>query len=216
MKEAISTYFRNRRFGFFRQFFDQISAGGTQSVKILDIGGTEDYWKSMGFELNDKTEIVLLNLYEKEVSHPGFKSIKGDACNLEGVADKSFDLVFSNSVIEHLFTQENQIKMANEIQRVGKNYFIQTPNKYFPIEPHWVFPFFQFLPFGIQVFLTQYFNLGHIPKTSDKEKAKEQVREVRLLSKKEFHSMFNGAKIFLEQFFGFTKSFIVYKVENKS
>lgn len=215
MKEAISTYFRNRRFGFFRQFFDQISAGGTQSVKILDIGGTEDYWKSMGFELNNKTEIVLLNLYEKEVSHPGFKSIKGDACNLEGIADKSFDLVFSNSVIEHLFTQENQIKMANEIQRVGKNYFIQTPNKYFPIEPHWVFPFFQFLPFGLQVFLTQHFNLGHIPKTIDHEKAKEQVREVRLLSKKEFHSMFSGAKIFLEQFFGFTKSFIVYKVENK-
>lgn len=216
MKEAISTYFRNRRFGFFRQFFDQISAGGTQSVKILDIGGTEDYWKSMGFELNNKTEIVLLNLYEKEVSHPGFKSIKGDACNLEGIADKSFDLVFSNSVIEHLFTQENQIKMANEIQRVGKNYFIQTPNKYFPIEPHWVFPFFQFLPFGLQVFLTQHFNLGHIPKTSDKEKAKEQVREVRLLSKKEFHSMFSGANIFLEKFFEFTKSFIVYKVENKS
>ena len=216
MKEAISTYFRNRRFGFFRQFFDQISAGGTQSVKILDIGGTEDYWKSMGFELNDKTEIVLLNLYEKEVSHPGFKSIKGDACNLEGIADKSFDLVFSNSVIEHLFTQENQIKMANEIQRVGKNYFIQTPNKYFPIEPHWVFPFFQFLPFGVQVFLTQHFNLGHIPKIGDQEKAKEQVREVRLLSKKEFHSMFSGANIFLEKFFGLTKSFIVYKVENKS
>lgn len=216
MKEAISTYFRNRRFGFFRQFFDQISAGGTQSVKILDIGGTEDYWKSMGFELNNKTEIVLLNLYEKEVSHPGFKSIKGNACNLEGIADKSFDLVFSNSVIEHLFTQENQIKMANEIQRVGKNYFIQTPNKYFPIEPHWVFPFFQFLPFGLQVFLTQHFNLGHIPKIVDQAKAREQVREVRLLSKKEFHSMFNGANIFLEQFFGFTKSFIVYKVENKS
>ncbi len=216
MKEAISTYFRNRRFGFFRQFFDQISAGGTQSVKILDIGGTEDYWKSMGFELNNKTEIVLLNLYEKAVSHPGFKSIKGDACNLEGIADKSFDLVFSNSVIEHLFTKENQIKMANEIQRVGKNYFIQTPNKYFPIEPHWVFPFFQFLPFGLQVFLTQHFNLGHIPKISDKEKAKEQVREVKLLSKKEFHSMFNGANIFLEKIFGFTKSFIVYKVENKS
>ena len=216
MKEAISTYFRNRRFGFFRQFFDQISAGGTQSVKILDIGGTEDYWKSMGFELNDKTEIVLLNLYEKEVSHPGFKSIKGDACNLDGIADKSFDLVFSNSVIEHLFTKENQIKMANEIQRVGKNYFIQTPNKYFPIEPHWVFPLFQFLPFSIKVFLTQHFNLGHIPKTGDQEKAKEQVREVRLLSKKEFHSMFSGANIFLEKFFGFTKSFIVYKVENKS
>ena len=79
-----------------------------------------------------------------------------------------------------------------------------------------MFPFFQFLPFGLQVFLTQHFNLGHIPKTGDQEKAKEQVREVRLLSKREFHSMFNGANIFLEKILGFTKSFIVYKVENKS
>ena len=213
MKEAISTYFRNRRFGFFRQFFDQISAGGTQSVKILDIGGTEDYWKSMGFELNNKTEIVLLNLYEKEVSHPGFKSIKGDACNLEGIADKSFDLVFSNSVIEHLFTQENQIKMANEIQRVGKNYFIQTPNKYFPIEPHWVFPFFQFLPFGLQVFLTQHFNLGHIPKAKNKEAAISLVKEVRLLSKTEFTHLFKGSMLYTEKFLGLNKSFAVYQIE---
>jgi hypothetical protein len=214
MKEAISTYFRNRRFGFFRQFFDQISADGTQSVKILDIGGTEDYWKSMGFELNNKTEIVLLNLYEKEVRHPGFKSIKGDACNLEGIADKSYDLVFSNSVIEHLFTQENQIKMANEIQRVGKNYFIQTPNKYFPIEPHWVFPFFQFLPFGLKVFLTQNFSLGHIPKAKNKQEAIDLVNEVNLLSKKELENLFSESKLYIEKFIGFHKSYAVYKIEN--
>ena len=214
MKEAISTYFRNRRFGFFRQFFDQISAGGTQSVKILDIGGTEDYWKSMGFELNNKTEIVLLNLYEKEVSHPGFKSIKGDACNLEGVADKSFDLVFSNSVIEHLFSIENQQKMANEVKRVGKNYYIQTPNKFFPIEPHWVFPFFQFLPFGLKVYLTKNFNLGHIPKAKNKQEAIDLVNEVNLLSKKELEDLFSESKLYIEKFMGFHKSYAVYKIEN--
>lgn len=216
MKEAISTYFRNRRFGFFRQFFDEISAGGKKSIKILDIGGTEAYWKSMGFQLNGQAEIVLLNLYKADVSTPGFTSIKGDATHLEGIADKSFDLVFSNSVIEHLFTKENQEKMANEIRRVGKAYFIQTPNKYFPIEPHWVFPFFQFLPFGVQVFLTQHFNLGHIPKTNNKEQAISLVREVRLISKTEYQQMFLGAHLFLEKFLGLTKSFVAYTKENKS
>ena len=215
MKEAISTYFRNRRFGFFRQFFDQVTEGGKKSIKILDIGGTESYWKSMGFKLNAQSEIVLLNLYEAQVQEPGFTSIKGDACDLSGVADKSFDLVFSNSVIEHLYTKENQQLMANEVQRVGKSYFIQTPNKYFPIEPHWVFPLFQFLPFKVKVFLTQHFNLGHMSKTNDHAKAVELVKEVRLISKTEYQQLFKGANLFVEKFVGLNKSFIAYKAENK-
>ena len=215
MKEAISTYFRNRRFGFFRQFFDEVTEGGKKSIKILDIGGTESYWKSMGFKLNAQSEIVLLNLYEAKVQEPGFTSIKGDACDLSGVADKSFDLVFSNSVIEHLYTKENQQSMANEVQRVGKSYFIQTPNKYFPIEPHWVFPLFQFLPFKVKVYLTQHFNLGHMSKTNDHAKAVELVKEVRLISKTEYQQLFKGANLFVEKFVGLNKSFIAYKAENK-
>lgn len=215
MKEAISTYFRNRRFGFFRQFFDEVTEGGKKSIKILDIGGTESYWKSMGFKLNAQSQIVLLNLYEAQVQEPGFTSIKGDACDLSGIADKSFDLVFSNSVIEHLYTKENQQLMANEVQRVGKSYFIQTPNKYFPIEPHWVFPLFQFLPFKVKVFLTQHFNLGHMSKTNDHAKAVELVKEVRLISKTEYQQLFKGANLFVEKFLGLNKSFIAYKAENK-
>jgi hypothetical protein len=95
MKELISKYFRARRFTFFKGILDKLLATG-QKVKILDIGGTEDYWKSMGLALGENIEIVLLNLYENEFTEPGFKSIKGDACNLEGIEDKSFDLVFSN------------------------------------------------------------------------------------------------------------------------
>jgi len=215
MKEAISTYFRNRRFGFFRQFFDQVTEGGKKSIRILDIGGTESYWQNMGFQLNANSEIVLLNLYEATVTEPGFTSIKGDACDLSSIADKAYDLVFSNSVIEHLYTKENQQAMANEVERVGKNYFIQTPNKYFPIEPHWVFPLFQFLPFKVKVFLTQHFNLGHMSKTNDRAKAIELVKEVRLISKREYLQLFKGANLFIEKFVGLNKSFIAYKAENK-
>lgn len=50
--------------------------------------------------------------------------------------DNEFDAVFSNSVIEHVGDYEAQRQMANEIMRVGKRYFVQTPNFYFPIEPH--------------------------------------------------------------------------------
>jgi hypothetical protein len=105
--------------------------------------------------------------------------------------------------------------MANEVARVGKSYFIQTPNKYFPIEPHWLFPFFQFLPFSIQVFLTQHFTLGNIKKTNSKEAAINLVKEVRLLSKKEFESLFKDAKIYKEKIIGLTKSYTAYKIANQ-
>ena len=198
---------------FFKALLDNMTKGG-KKIKILDIGGTEDYWNSMGLNLGNNIEIVLLNLYKIEVKGAGFSSIKGDACNLEGMADKSFDLVFSNSVIEHLFSIENQQKVASEVIRVGKNYYIQTPNKFFPIEPHWVFPFFQFLPFGLKVYLTKNFNLGHIPKAKNKQEAIDLVNEVNLLSKKELEDLFSESKLYIEKFMGFHKSYAVYKIEN--
>lgn len=211
MKEAVSNYFRKRRFGFFTNFLNQ-AALNNKPLRILDIGGTQQYWLNMGLVLGPSTEIVLLNLYKNQITEPGFSSIVGDACNLIGISDQSFDIVFSNSVIEHLYTKEQQQKMANEVARVGKSYFIQTPNKYFPIEPHWLFPLFQFLPFTVQVFLTQHFTLGNIKKANSRESAINLVKEVRLLSKKEFSSFFKDAKIYKEKFLGITKSFTAYKI----
>jgi ubiquinone/menaquinone biosynthesis C-methylase UbiE len=191
------------------------AAPNSKPLRILDIGGTQQYWLNMGMVLRPNTEIVLLNLYKNEASKPGFSSIVGDACNLTGISDQSFDIVFSNSVIEHLFTYEQQQKMANEVARVGKSYFIQTPNKYFPIEPHWLFPFFQFLPFTVKVFLTQHFTLGNIKKTKCKEAAINLVKEVRLLTIKEFQFFFKDANIYKEKILGFTKSFTAYKIAHQ-
>ena len=215
MKETISNYFRKRRFGFFTNFMNQASPKNGP-LRILDIGGTQQYWLNMGMVLTPQTEIVLLNLYINEVTEPGFSSIVGDASNLSGINDQSFDIVFSNSVIEHLYTKQQQEKMAKEVARVGKSYFIQTPNRYFPIEPHWLFPLFQFLPFSVQVFLTQHFTLGNIKKTKRKEAAINLVKEVRLLTIKEFQFFFKDAKIYKEKVLGLTKSFTAYKIANQN
>ena len=215
MKETISNYFRKRRFGFFTNFMNQASPKNGP-LRILDIGGTQQYWLNMGMVLTPQTEIVLLNLYINEVTEPGFRSIVGDASNLSGINDQSFDIVFSNSVIEHLYTKQQQEKMAKEVARVGKSYFIQTPNRYFPIEPHWLFPLFQFLPFSVQVFLTQHFTLGNIKKTKRKEAAINLVKEVRLLTSKEFQFFFKDAKIYKEKVLGLTKSFTAYKIANQN
>ena len=61
-------------------------------------------------------------------------------------ADKSFDIVYSNAVLEHLPTPEDVLRFASEVQRVGRGWFVATPNFWYPIEPHYHFPFVQFLP----------------------------------------------------------------------
>lgn len=104
----------------------------------------------------------------------------------------------------------DQKKMADEVMRVGKYYFIQTPNRYFPIEPHFVFPFFQFLPIQIRVWLVQKFSLGWYPKIKNPQKAMSEVNSISLLTRGELSRLFPGAKIYDEIFCGLKKSFIAY------
>jgi hypothetical protein len=207
-RNSVSHQFRNKRFQFFLSLLQSLP----KPITILDIGGTVHFWEAMDFKEPD-VHIILLNLETIENLQPPFSSVKGDATNLSNFADKSVDIVFSNSVIEHLFTWENQQKMASEVQRVGKYHFIQTPNYWFPIEPHWVFPLFQYFPKTIQYWLTQQFQLGHIPRKPSYDDAKKQVDEIRLLSHKEYRILFPHSRIYCEKFAGFSKSFIAYSGE---
>lgn len=193
-KDSLANEFRFRRHVLFLGLIKKIS----KPIRILDIGGTEEYWNSMNFEAGSGIEINLLNLEKINTYKKGFTSIKGDATNLSEFGDKYFDVIFSNSCIEHLFTFENQEKMAKEVRRVGRYYFIQTPNYWFPIEPHYVFPFFQFLPFHLQLFLQRNFSLGHIGKIKERDLAIDQIEEIKLLSLKQMKKLFPDGQIWSE------------------
>lgn len=203
---SLSHKMRTTRFSFFLSLIKDLP----RPISILDIGGTTGFWEAMNFN-EEGISITLLNLTHQPVSVPGITSVTGDATNLIEFPDQSFDVIFSNSVIEHLFTYDNQKKMASEVQRVGKHYFIQTPNYWFPIEPHWVFPLFQYLPFSAKVFLTQNFSLGHLKKIPGRKDAEEQVKEVRLLSLSEMKNLFPDGAIYKEKILGLNKSFVAYK-----
>ena len=92
-------------------------------IRILDVGGTKEYWRNLDFVNKDGITITLLNLQKAEVSTYGFKTVEGDARDMGQFRDKQFDVVFSNSIIEHLPTFEDQLKAANEIGRVGQEIF---------------------------------------------------------------------------------------------
>ena len=199
---------RRRRFHFFLTLIKDLP----RPLTILDIGGTEAYWEQVG--LNEEgLRIILLNLEETKGNDPSiFSSIAGNATDLSAWPDQSIDLVFSNSVIEHLFTKENQCQMALEARRVGRSYFIQTPNYYFPIEPHWLFPFFQFLPRSWRIGLTRFAAWGHMPKLTDPKEAATLVDEVKMLRPSEMKALFPSGTLYYEKWLGITKSVSSYYI----
>lgn len=177
----------------------------TDSIKILDVGGTDYFWKNSSLPKEPNIEITLLNLTREEINIPRIKSVIGDATKMPEFQDKSFDLVFSNSVIEHLYTWENQMKMAQEIQRVGKSFFIQTPNKYFPIEAHYAIPFAQFMPKWLMLPVLTKTRLSRLTKWEVAD-AQQYLDEILLVDEAGMKKLFPGASIYKERMMGLVKS----------
>ncbi len=205
--QLLQTYMRRRRFYFIRLLFTNLPP----AYELLDIGGTAEFWQQVKFSPGNGT-IMLYNLIETTTpnTQPGITSMVGDARDMHTFSDKQFDVVFSNSVIEHVGTYQQQQQMAQEIQRVGRRYCIQTPNRYFPIEPHVLWPGFQFLPQRWQIFILLHSRSPWGWRITNQQEAKRYVSNIRLLSEKELRTLFPGASIHREKFLGLTKSFLIY------
>lgn len=119
--------------------------------------------------------------YSAAHSSKGFRALVADACRLP-FADQTFDIVFSNAVIEHL-TKEGQLLMAKEIARVGRSWFVTTPNFWYPIEMHHKLPFFQFLPRPVRGFL------------QSKLRTWPQGEPINLLTGRELEALFPGSVV---------------------
>ena len=197
--------FRQRRFILLRQLIDDLP----RPARILDIGGTPSFWERLGYAGREDVEVVLLNLIDQEPIHANLQAVVGDATDLTAYEDGAFAMVISNSVIEHVPTLELQRRMASEARRVGKRVYLQTPNRWFPLEPHFLFPFFGVLPLRIRAFLVQHLDLGWRKRQPDRAMALAEVRSVRLMTGRELRACFPGARLLRERLFVLTKSFIV-------
>ena len=157
--------------------------------RILDIG-----CGALGLRvLDDEHEIVGLDRVEQPgYSGPRVGFIRGDALAMP-VADGEFDVAFCNSLIEHL-APDDRPRLAAEVRRVARRYFVQTPNRFFPIEPHVLLPFFQFLPARWQRRLWRF------------GVARGEYEQTLLLDRKELSRLFPDARILRERLGPFTKS----------
>jgi len=191
--------------------FDRLIERLPRPLRILDVGGTSVFWRTMGLAGARDTQITLVNIEPPEPSsEPNITGLQGDARDLSAFGDRTFDVVFSNSLIEHVGGPEDQRRVAQEVQRVGRAFFVQTPNRNFPLEPHFLFPFFQYLPVSSRVYLVTHFSLGWIDRMDNREEARRLVESVQLVDERRFRELFPSARIWHERVFGLVKSFVAY------
>ena len=194
----LGRYGRPRRMRRFLEF----AAVGPQTT-ILDVGGTADFWE--GRDLS----VTVLNPDPLEGQlTPRMRYRDGDATALP-FADDSFDVAFSNSMIEHLGTREAQARAAAEAMRVGRRLWVQTPNRWFPIEPHYLAPFVHWLPASVRRRILRYASVWGWVRRPTQAEVDAMVAEIRLLSAPELRELFPGCEIRRERFCGLTKSLIV-------
>jgi hypothetical protein len=173
------------------------------AVRILDMGGTTTYWRllSADYVASRHVEITLLNLPGEihDEAAPPFRIIEGDGCDLSMIEDNAFDLVHSNSVLEHVGDWNRMKAFAHEVRRLAPKYFVQTPNFWFPIEPHFMCPFFHWLPEPARVRLLLLTGLGHYPRAESVDVAVASVQGARLLSRRMMADLFPDAGIVTER-----------------
>lgn len=79
-------------------------------------------------------------------AYAGVLAVQADACHLP-FADKCFDIVFTNAVIEHVGDRRRQAMFVSECLRVArKGVFLAAPNRWFAYDTHVAFPLVHWLP----------------------------------------------------------------------
>lgn len=179
-----------------------------KNATILDLGGQPTIWSSV----NPKLNVTILNLpgiaRRDDESHHNITYVEGDACNVTGYEDHSFDIVFSNSVIEHVGDDKKQVEFAQEVMRLGRSYWVQTPSKYFPIEAHCGMPFWWLYPESLR----QYF----ISRWRRKLPAwTEMIEGTRVLGTNQLQALFPNATVTTERLLGIPKSYVACYVGSR-
>ncbi len=193
---------RRRRWEMFQEQFPDLG-----SMRILDLGGYIARWRDLP---EHPAEVVTLNLDpEAPPAENWARAVPGDACTPpEWLFGERFDLVYSNSLIEHVGGHQRRGQLAAAIHALAPHHWIQTPYRYFPIEPHFLAPGLQHLPRAVQAQIVIRWPIGNYGIVRDRATALRRLMGIELLSRSELAAYFPSATIERERFLGLTKSLI--------
>lgn len=193
--------FRRRRMRLFGETF-----APTAATRVLDIGGTPYNWAFVPV----RPALTLVNVGERERVEDGIRYLAGDGRALD-FPDGAFDIVYSNSVIEHVGTFADMERFAREVRRLAPRYMVQTPNRRFPVDPHLLTPFVHWLPRDLQRAVVRNGTVvGWLTRPSP-EAVRHIVDATRMLTVAEMRRLFPDARIVVERFGGLVKSIIAIR-----
>jgi hypothetical protein len=197
---SASTRLRRRRWSRLVSRFPDLA-----EMRVLDLGGTVRSWRLCPVR---PAHLTLLNMFDQ--SSGDATVIVGDACEPPAALERErFDLVYSNSVIEHVGDHDRRRRFAETVRTLGTHHWVQTPNRYFPVEPHFLCPGLQFLPQGIAASYALRWPLGHYAgKLSSVDEAKREVAAIHLLSGREVRVYFPSSDLLHEYVGPLIKSLI--------
>ena len=174
-------------------------------MSVIDLGGTVESWLRAPVR---PASVHVVNLEPETVDVcPWIRADQADACNLPVYIRKGdYDIVL-NSVIEHVGGYAQRMRFADAVHELAERHWVQTPYRYFPVEPHWLFPGFQFLPLTVRGELSRdagrWFTLSHEAERKDSEPL-WRLSYLAVLMK----LLFPHSIIRLERVFGTVKSLI--------
>jgi hypothetical protein len=169
--------------------------------RIIDLGGTAENWRFV----ESAPHVTLLNR-EHQPETDGFDFVLGDATDT-GLPDASFDIAYSNSVIEHL-PPSQRVGFAREVTRLAPALWIQTPARGFPFEPHLMGIPPHFFPSFTRRWALRWLTIYGLMMRPDRAGLDRTLARINLLTYAEFAALFPDCTIMRERFFGLTKCFI--------
>ena len=201
---AKAPFQRVMRQGRMEQFINAMDL--QEGTRILDMGGAAEFWESCPVPL----DLTVVNLPDaiSDVSPPKqheVKIVEGDACNMSFVEDQSFDIAFSNSVIEHVGNAEKRAAFAREMHRAAPRHWVQTPSIWFPIEAHNHMPFWWFYPPGMKRRIINGWR-KKLPEWT------EMIEGTTVVMRKEIETLYPDSKIWVERVVGIPKSYVAHSI----
>lgn len=221
---SLSYRFRARRDLRLKEFLlaakERAARASGGPCRVADLGGAAAYWQRVGFDWLEQHGFAVdcFNLEASELSRDALPAgpvrlFEGNACAMTGHADDSYDIVHSNSVIEHVGGWPQMRDFAREVRRLAPSYYVQTPYFWSPVDPHFFrVPMIHWLPVSLRAKIHLRIGAGWAARAGDLDAAMAQADSNYMLDRSQFRALFPDAELRFERVLGFPKSMIATRL----